>query len=91
MTSCVSHVQMAVPQRADRCSKPASLLFVAALCRFACTDRGQACVGARDLRQKFDPDRRPRCIAVAGQGFPLAALLDVTLLIGGGLKGLWRR
>jgi phosphatidylglycerol lysyltransferase len=47
--------------------------------------------GVRDFKEKFDPDWRPRYLAVAGQGFPLASLLDVTLLIGGGLKGLWRK
>jgi phosphatidylglycerol lysyltransferase len=47
--------------------------------------------GVRDFKEKFDPDWRPRYLAVASQGFPLASLLDVTLLIGGGLKGLWRK
>ncbi len=47
--------------------------------------------GVRDFKEKFDPDWRPRYLAVAGQGLPLASLLDVTLLIGGGLKGLWRK
>lgn len=47
--------------------------------------------GVRDFKEKFDPDWRPRYLAVAGQSFPLASLLDVTLLIGGGLKGLWRK
>jgi phosphatidylglycerol lysyltransferase len=47
--------------------------------------------GVREFKDKFDPVWRPRYIAVAGQGFPLASLLDVTLLIGGGLKGLWRK
>ena len=47
--------------------------------------------GVRDFKEKFDPDWRPRYLAVAGQGLPLTSLLDVTLLIGGGLKGLWRK
>jgi phosphatidylglycerol lysyltransferase len=47
--------------------------------------------GVRDFKEKFAPDWRPRYLAVAGQGLPLASLLDVTLLIGGGLKGLWRK
>ncbi|PYB77077.1 phosphatidylglycerol lysyltransferase domain-containing protein [Rhizobium wuzhouense] len=47
--------------------------------------------GVRAFKEKFDPDWRPRYIAVAGQGFPLASLIDVTLLIGGGVKGLWRK
>jgi phosphatidylglycerol lysyltransferase len=47
--------------------------------------------GVRAFKEKFDPDWRPRYLAVAGQGFPLASLIDVTLLIGGGLKGLWRK
>ncbi len=47
--------------------------------------------GVRAFKEKFDPEWRPRYIAVAGQGFPLASVIDVTLLIGGGAKGLWRR
>lgn len=44
--------------------------------------------GVRAFKEKFDPDWQPRYLAVAGQGFPFAALLDVTLLIGGGVKGI---
>ncbi len=47
--------------------------------------------GVRAFKEKFDPDWRPRYLVVAGQGFPLVSLLDVTLLISGGVKGLWRK
>jgi phosphatidylglycerol lysyltransferase len=46
--------------------------------------------GVRAFKEKFDPDWQPRYLAVAGQGFPLLSLIDLTLLIGGGLKGLMR-
>jgi len=46
--------------------------------------------GVRAFKEKFDPDWQPRYLAVAGQGLPILSLLDVTLLIGGGLKGLLR-
>lgn len=44
--------------------------------------------GVRAFKEKFDPDWQPRYLAVAGHGFPFATLLDVTLLIGGGVKGI---
>lgn len=47
--------------------------------------------GVRAFKEKFDPEWQPRYLAVAGQGLPLLSLIDVTLLIGGGLKGLLRK
>ena len=47
--------------------------------------------GVRAFKEKFDPDWQPRYLAVAGQGLPVLSLIDVTLLIGGGLKGLMRK
>lgn len=47
--------------------------------------------GVRAFKEKFDPDWQPRYLAVAGQGLPILSLIDVTLLIGGGLKGLMRK
>lgn len=47
--------------------------------------------GVRAFKEKFDPDWQPRYLAVAGQGLPILSLVDVTLLIGGGLKGLMRK
>lgn len=47
--------------------------------------------GVRAFKEKFDPEWQPRYIAVAGQGLPILSLIDVTLLIGGGLKGLVRK
>ena len=45
----------------------------------------------RAFKEKFDPDWQPRYLAVAGQGLPILSLIDVTLLIGGGLKDLMRK
>jgi phosphatidylglycerol lysyltransferase len=47
--------------------------------------------GVRAFKSKFDPQWQPRYLAVSGRGVPLASLMDVTVLIGGGLKGLLRR
>ncbi|MBP1850246.1 phosphatidylglycerol lysyltransferase domain-containing protein [Rhizobium halophytocola] len=47
--------------------------------------------GVMAFKSKFDPEWRPRYLAVPGGGLPLVSLLDVTLLIGGGFKGLLRR
>lgn len=47
--------------------------------------------GVLAFKSKFDPEWQPRFLAVRGGGLPLASLLDVTLLIGGGLRGVLRR
>ncbi|WP_117190652.1 phosphatidylglycerol lysyltransferase domain-containing protein [Rhizobium terrae] len=47
--------------------------------------------GVLAFKEKFDPEWHPRYLAVAGGGMPVVSILDVTMLIGGGLKGLLRR
>lgn len=47
--------------------------------------------GVLAFKSKFDPQWQPRYLAISGRGVPVASLFDVTLLIGGGLKGLLRR
>ncbi|HEY0275775.1 MAG TPA: phosphatidylglycerol lysyltransferase domain-containing protein, partial [Paenirhodobacter sp.] len=44
--------------------------------------------GLRAFKAKYNPDWEPRYLIVGGGVSPVAALLDVTLLIGGGLKGV---
>ncbi|MFD1745529.1 phosphatidylglycerol lysyltransferase domain-containing protein [Rhizobium helianthi] len=47
--------------------------------------------GVQSFKAKFDPDWQPRYLVVKGNGLPITALCDVTLLISGGLKGVFRR
>ncbi|MFB9951497.1 phosphatidylglycerol lysyltransferase domain-containing protein [Rhizobium puerariae] len=47
--------------------------------------------GVLAFKSKFDPEWHPRYLAVAGGGMPIVSMLDITMLIGGGLKGLLRR
>jgi phosphatidylglycerol lysyltransferase len=47
--------------------------------------------GVRLFKDKFDPEWQPRYIAVSGRGLPVVSMVDVTMLIGGGLKGILRR
>jgi phosphatidylglycerol lysyltransferase len=47
--------------------------------------------GVHAFKSKFDPHWQPRYLAVRGRTLPLAATLDVTLLIGGGVRGVLRR
>ncbi len=47
--------------------------------------------GVLAFKSKFDPQWQPRYLAVSGRGVPVASLFDVTVLIGGGLKGLLRK
>lgn len=44
--------------------------------------------GLRAFKEKFRPDWQPRYLAVSGSSNPAFALMDTTLLIGGGLKGV---
>lgn len=47
--------------------------------------------GVKTFKSKFDPEWQPRYLIASGFGPPASAMLDVTLLIGGGLRGVFRR
>ena len=47
--------------------------------------------GVQLFKDKFSPDWQPRYLAVSGRGMPVISMVDVTMLIGGGLKGLLRK
>ena len=47
--------------------------------------------GLRAFKAKFHPQWQPRYIAVSGGQAPMIAMLDATLLIGGGLKGMVKK
>lgn len=47
--------------------------------------------GVQTFKAKFDPQWQPRYLIVSGRGLPLASIFDVTVLIGGGLKGILRK
>ncbi|MCD2175599.1 phosphatidylglycerol lysyltransferase domain-containing protein [Rhizobium sp. C4] len=47
--------------------------------------------GVKTFKSKFDPEWQPRYLIAGGLGLPVSAMLDVTLLIGGGLRGVFRR
>lgn len=47
--------------------------------------------GVQAFKSKFDPVWQPRYLVVSGRGLPVASIFDVTMLIGGGLRGILRR
>lgn len=47
--------------------------------------------GVQAFKSKFDPVWQPRYLVVSGRGLPFASIFDVTMLIGGGLRGILRR
>ncbi len=47
--------------------------------------------GVLAFKSKFDPEWQPRYLAVSGRGLPLVSIFDVTMLIGGGMRGILRR
>lgn len=47
--------------------------------------------GVQLFKSKFDPQWQPRYLAVSGSGMPVVSMIDVTMLIGGGLKGVLRK
>ncbi|MDQ0455180.1 phosphatidylglycerol lysyltransferase domain-containing protein [Rhizobium paknamense] len=47
--------------------------------------------GVQAFKAKFDPDWQPRYLAVSDRKALLPVLADTALLIGGGVRGLWRR
>lgn len=63
------------------------------LCRFIFEngERFYNFQGVQAFKAKFDPCWQPRYLVVRGRGLPMASIYDVTLLISGGLKGIFRR
>ncbi|WP_246659327.1 phosphatidylglycerol lysyltransferase domain-containing protein [Rhizobium sp. FY34] len=47
--------------------------------------------GVLAFKSKFDPQWQPRYLVAGGVGLPVVSLYDVTMLIGGGVKGILRR
>lgn len=47
--------------------------------------------GLKAFKSKFHPDWKPRYLAVAGSSGPVMAIMDATLLIGGGIRGVVRK
>ena len=44
--------------------------------------------GLKAFKSKFHPDWKPRYLAVSGGATPMVAMMDATLLIGGGIRGV---
>lgn len=47
--------------------------------------------GVQAFKSKFDPRWESRYLVAGGSGLPVTPLLDITMLIGGGIKGILRR
>lgn len=63
------------------------------LCRFV-FEHGEKLYnfrGVQSFKAKFDPQWQPRYLVAKGGALPLSALCDVTLLIAGGIKGVFKR
>lgn len=47
--------------------------------------------GVLAFKSKFDPQWHPRYLVVGGRGLPFLSVFDITMLIAGGIKGVFRK